>query len=68
MTFTQKKASQKGIIFFSIFFFIQLFMQIYRFGNGGEFDINPLVSILFIILICRFYYPLQNLLKAKGLY
>ena len=67
MTPLQKKDSQKGVIFFSVFLVLQIAMQVYNLSHGKSLDVEMILATFFVIVVCRYYYPLQSYLKNKGL-
>lgn len=62
----KKKSKKIGIIFFSLLLIINLCMQIYNYFNDKDFKWLIILGNVFVILVCRYFFDLENYLKNKG--
>lgn len=62
-----KRKSQKvGVIFFSLLLIANLYMQIYNYFNDKDFKWFVILCNNFLILVCRYFFNLEDYLKNKG--
>ncbi|MDR6542686.1 hypothetical protein ABIC56_000013 [Acinetobacter bereziniae] len=62
-----KRKSQKiGVIFFSLLLIANLYMQIYNYFNDKDFKWLVILCNIFLILVCRYFFNLEDYLKNKG--
>ncbi len=62
-----KRKSQKiGVIFFSLLLIANLYMQIYNYFNDKDFKWFVILCNTFLILVCRYFFNLEDYLKNKG--
>lgn len=62
----KQKSKKIGIIFFSLLLIINLCMQIYNYFNDKDFKWFIILGNVFVILVCRYFFDLENYLKNKG--
>ncbi len=62
-----KRKSQKvGVIFFNLLLIANLYMQIYNYFNDKDFKWLVILCNFFLILVCRYFFNLEDYLKNKG--
>lgn len=62
-----KRKSQKvGVIFFNLLLIANLYMQIYNYFNDKDFKLFVILCNFFLILVCRYFFNLEDYLKKKG--
>lgn len=62
-----KRKSQKiGVVFFSLLLVTNLYMQIYNYFNEKDFKWLVILCNIFLILVCRYFFNLEDYLKNKG--
>lgn len=60
------RAKKRGLIFFSIIFIIILFMQISNYINGKDFEWLLILAGIFSILVCKYFFNIENYMKNRG--
>lgn len=62
----KQKSKKIGIIFFSLLLVINLCMQTYNYFNDKDFKWFIIFGNVFVILVCRYFFDLENYLRNKG--
>ncbi|CAM9344177.1 hypothetical protein ACBE110449_17660 [Acinetobacter bereziniae] len=61
-----KKIPENRNNFFSLLLIVNLYVQIYNYFNEKDFKWFVILCNMFLILVCRYFFNLEDYLKNKG--